>query len=147
MIFPDFNNLQLKLRSDDGMTSVFDPIRKKWIVLTPEEHVRQLWIQYMVNGLEYPPALIAVEKNIKVLNRNKRYDIVIYDRQHVPWMLVECKAPEVPVSENTLYQLLNYQSVVRSRYWLLTNGHETLCADARDVHNITWLNSLPAYDL
>ncbi len=62
-------------------------------------------------------------------------------------MLVECKAPEVPVSEKTLLQLLAYQRTVQCSYWLLTNGHHTFCADACDVQNIKWMGSLPAYDL
>jgi hypothetical protein len=145
MITPDFSHIQLKLKQTDGKTSVFDPIRKKWIILTPEEHVRQYMIQYLTGDLQYPAALMAVEKTIKVGALSKRFDIVIYNRDHKPWMLVECKAPEVPVSEKTLYQLLDYQQVVQCNYWLLTNGHQVYCADACDVEHIKWMNSLPAY--
>ena len=145
MIHTDFSTIQLKLRQTDGKTSVFDPIRKKWLVLTPEEHVRQYMIHYLTATMQYPASLLAVEKTIKVGNVNKRFDIVVYNRDHTPWMLVECKAPEVPVSEKTLQQLLNYQRTMQCNYWLLTNGHQTFCADARDVQNIKWLTSLPAY--
>jgi hypothetical protein len=147
MISPDFSNVQLKLRQQDGKTYVFDPIRKKWIVLTPEEHVRQYMIGYMTGMMQYPAGLLAVEKTIKVGNLDKRFDIVVYNRDHQPWMLVECKAPEVPVTEKTLHQLLNYQRTVQCNYWLLTNGHQTFCADACDIKHISWLSSLPAYDL
>jgi len=147
MIPLNLSDIQLNLRKTDGKTTVFDPIRKKWLVLTPEEHVRQYMLVYLINTLQYPSALIAVEKNIRVGNVNKRFDIVVYSREHKPWMLVECKEPGVPVSETTLQQLLNYQRTVQSHYWLLTNGHQTYCADARDVQNIKWLVSLPAYDL
>ena len=145
MIHTDFSTIQLKLRQTDGKTSVFDPIRKIWLVLTPEEHVRQYMIHYLTATMQYPASLLAVEKTIKVGNVNKRFDIVVYNRDHTPWMLVECKAPEVPVSEKTLQQLLNYQRTMQCNYWLLTNGHQTFCADARDVQNIKWLTSLPAY--
>src|SRR4051812_2305773 len=97
----DFSNIQLKLRQENDKTSVFDPIRKKWLVLTPEEHVRQYMIYYLKDTMQYPAALFAVEKTIKVGNVSKRFDIVVYSRDHKPWMLVECKAPEVPVSEKT----------------------------------------------
>ena len=144
MIHIDFSGISLKLKKDNGKTSVFDPVRKRWFVLTPEEHVRQHIIEYMLNIIHYPAALIAVEKSIRVGNRNKRFDIVVYDKNHEPWMLVECKAPEVEISEKTLHQLLNYQQTIRCRYWLLTNGHQTYCADAGDTQQIYWMASLPA---
>jgi hypothetical protein len=71
---------------------------------------------------------------------------VVYNHEHEPWMLVECKAPEVPVSDKTLYQLLQYQRAVQCSYWVLTNGHETFCADACNTEDIKWMNSLPAYE-
>ena len=145
MLSLHFSNTQLKLRTDDDKTSVFDPIRKKWVILTPEEHIRQYIINHLMYELHYPAALIAVEKTIKVGGLNKRFDIIVYDRDHKPWMLVECKAADVPVSEKTLHQLLNYQRVMQCRYWLLTNGHQSFCADAGDVENIKWLDALPIY--
>ncbi len=72
MISLDFSNITLKLGQKDGKTTVFDPVRKKWLVLTPEEHVRQYLLQYLVGAMEYPIALLAVEKMIKVGNMNKR---------------------------------------------------------------------------
>lgn len=147
MIQPDFTGVQLKLRKAEGKTSVFDPIRKKWVALTPEEHVRQYMLQYLMGAMQYPPGLIAVEKSIMVGTRIKRFDIVVYSRDHKPWMLVECKAPDVPVTEATLHQLLAYQRVMQCSYWLLTNGVQTYCANATDIENISWMNLLPAYEL
>jgi hypothetical protein len=146
MIITDFKGIQLRLREDGDKTSVFDPIRKKWVMLTPEEHVRQYMIQYLTANMHYPAGLIAVEKAIEVGKLTKRFDIVVYNGEHKPWMLAECKAPGVPISEAVLHQLLGYQSVIQSRYWLLTNGHQTFCADAADPKGIRWLKSLPAYD-
>lgn len=145
MITLDFSNIQLKLRHDGAKVNVFDPIRKKWLILTPEEHVRQHLLHYLAEVMHYPASLIAVEKTIKVGRLNKRFDIVVYNRDHKPWMLVECKSPEVPVSEKTLHQLLSYQGVVQCNYWLLTNGHQAFCADAQDMENIKWVGSLPQY--
>ncbi len=145
MIATDFSTIQLKLRQAEGKTHIFDPIRKKWLILTPEEHVRQYMIGYLTSVLQYPVSLIAVEKTIKVGDVNKRFDIVVYSRDHKPWMLAECKAPEIPVSESTLQQLLNYQRTMQCNYWLLTNGHQTFCADACNIADIKWLTSLPVY--
>ena len=145
MISLDLSGLQLKLKQAENNTLVFDPVRKKWVVLTPEEHVRQYLLQYMIINAGYPAPLIAVEKQIKVGTLPRRFDIVVYNREHKPWLLCECKEPAVPISEHTLYQLLAYQRSVESHFWLLTNGHQTYCADARDTRSIHWLDSLPAY--
>lgn len=147
MLSLNFSNISLKLAQKEGKTCVFDPVRKKWLVLTPEEHVRQHMLSYMIEVMHYPPALMAVEKTIKAGNLTKRFDIVIYERgSHKPWMLVECKEPSTPVIEKTLYQLLNYQRVLQCNYWLLSNGHETYCADACNTEQIKWMNELPCYE-
>lgn len=147
MILLDITEIQLQLRNCEGKTQVFDPVRKRWLVLTPEEHVRQYILQVLAQKLNYPIAMLSVEKQIEVNGMAKRFDIVVYNREHKPWMLVECKAPEVVISEATLHQLLNYQRSIQCRYWLLTNGHQTFCADAKNIEAINWLSELPAYDL
>jgi hypothetical protein len=141
----DFRGIDLRLRNVEGKTQVYDPIRKKWLILTPEEHVRQYIMGYITSVLKYPFALIAAEKAIMVGSRNKRFDVVIYDRNHKPWMLIECKSPDVPVSSDTLMQLLSYQTTLQTQYWVLTNGHQTFCADATDISNIQWLSDLPEF--
>lgn len=145
MISLDFREIQLKLRQDAGKTQVFDPVRRKWLILTPEEHVRQYLLHYLIYNMQYPASLIAVEKTIKVGKLTKRFDLVVYDRNHLPWMLAECKSPEMPISETTLHQLLRYQGTIQCRYWLLTNGHETYCADAGNIAEIKWMDELPVY--
>lgn len=142
----DITQQQLRLKKQDGKTLVYDPVRKKWIVLTPEEHVRQYLLLYFINEMGYPASLIAVEKKIQCGDMDKRFDIVVFNREHKPWMLVECKAPEVPVDQSTLQQLLNYQRSLQCRYWLVSNGHTFYCADATNVTDIKWLDKLPAGD-
>jgi hypothetical protein len=100
---------------------IFDPFRKKWVSLTPEEWVRQNFLQYLVQTLHYPPALIAIEKEIKVGEMRKRFDIVVY-RNEMPFMLVECKEMNVPLSKETLYQLLRYNTNMQAGYLIITNG-------------------------
>lgn len=146
MISIDFSGIQLKLQQSAGRTQVFDPVRKKWLVLTPEEHVRQYMLQYLTQVLQYPMAMLSVEKQVMLNNMPKRFDIVMYNRDHKPWMLVECKAPEVPVTEATLQQLLKYHNNLQCSYWVITNGHQTFCADAMDISNIQWMNELPLYN-
>lgn len=125
---------------------MFDPVRKKWVVLTPEEHVRQYLLQYFIQQLQYPASLIAVEKKILVDGMEKRFDIAVYGRNHQPWLLAECKAPDVIVDEKALHQLLRYHNKLQCRYWLITNGHSSFCADAADTNNILWIEKLPGYD-
>jgi len=146
MIRIDFSEIQLKLKKEEDKTFVYDPIRKKWIVFTPEEHVRQLLLQHLIHEKKYPASLIAVERKIILAKRDKRFDIVVFDAAHQPWMLAECKAPGEIITQKVLFQLLNYQRTLQSRYWLITNGHQTFCADAGDVENIRWLHHLPSYD-
>ncbi len=137
--------LSLKIKMENNSRYVFDIVRKKWVTFTPEEHVRQAIVHYLVDQMKYPSGLIAIEKQIKFGALNKRFDIVVYDQQHAPWMLAECKAPEIPISESTLHQLLQYQSIVNSKYWLMSNGLQSICADASDIHQIEWLLELPAF--
>ncbi len=137
----------LQTRTVDGAVQVFDPVRKSWVALTPEEHVRQLLLQYMIRHLEYPPALMAVERGLSFGHTMLRFDVVVFHRdQHLPWLLAECKRPDEPLSAAVLQQLLQYHSKLPAcRYWLITNGHQTACADAQDVQRIQWMDRLPAY--
>lgn len=104
-------------------------------------------VTYLADKLRYPMALLSVEKAIMVGALKKRFDIVVYNRDHKPWMLVECKAPEVPITEKTLHQLLSYHQTIQCNYWVLSNGHQVFCADATDTANIKWLTSFPGYEL
>jgi hypothetical protein len=126
---------------------VWDPVRRQWVALTPEEHVRQSLLGFLIDHLHYPPALMGVEKGLSFGHTTLRFDLVIYDRESSePWMLVECKSPDVAIADSALHQLLQYQSKFPTcRYWLLTNGHQHFCADAQNPFDIKWLDALPAY--
>jgi len=147
MVTLDLSGIELKLRQENDKTSVFDIIRKLWVVLTPEEHVRQYIIHYLAEVMHYPTGLMAVEKTITVGAMKKRFDIVVYDREHQPWLLVECKAPEVLITDKTLQQLLNYQRTIQCDHWMLTNGHQNFCADASNINDIRWVDVLPVYEI
>jgi hypothetical protein len=147
MITLDLKGISLKLKHEGKTPLVFDPVRKGWYILTPEEHVRQYLLQYFIDVMQYPKGMLAAEKKIMVGNMPKRYDIVVYDRDHMPWMLIECKAPEVEITDKTLQQLLNYQRSIKCRYWVLSNGRQVFCADSNKIENIEWLDALPAYNI
>src|SRR5690606_32904489 len=139
MLQIDFTGITLRLKKEEGKTWVFDPVRKKWVILTPEEHVRQYLLDYLIHHMHYPASLIAVEKKIVVGNMDKRFDVVVFNREHEPWLLAECKAPEIPVDEKTLYQLLRYNNNLQCKYWLVGNGLSYYCADACDIADVKWM--------
>ena len=146
MITLDFSGIELKLKREADRTLVYDVVRKKWLVLTPEEHVRQMLLHLLIQKMNYPQSLIAIEKKIVVGKTFKRFDVVVYDRNHQPWMLMECKEPEVSITQTTFFQLLNYQQTINAHYWVLSNGHQTYCGDASDKNEVRWLSSLPAFE-
>ena len=117
---PDF-----KIKTEGNSELIFDAVRKKWLLLTPEEWVRQNFVQYLVQVMKYPSALIALEKKIQLGELTKRFDILIYDSDHQPWMMVECKGSEIKLSDETLQQVLRYNISVPVKYILITNGHFT----------------------
>jgi Type I restriction enzyme R protein N terminus (HSDR_N) len=125
MIVLNYPSYPFKIKPIAGKDQIFDPFRKTWIVLTPEEWVRQNVLQYLVQVANYPAPLIAVEKEIKLGELAKRFDIVVYNND-IPWMIIECKEANVKINETTMHQILQYQQVLSAQYLIVTNGHETL---------------------
>lgn len=114
-----------RFKKEDGRELIFDFIRKQWLVLNEEEWVRQNFIQFLVQEMKYPLELIAVEKEIQLGDLKKRFDILVYDRNHKPWMLIECKAREITLNEKTLLQALRYHISMPASFLVITNGHFT----------------------
>mgnify|MGYP003538057514 FL=1 len=112
---------------EDEKIKVFDPIRKIYCALTPEEEVRQKVLYYLVEVKKYPAGLIAVEYSIKVNNLPKRCDIVVFNKSGLPEMIVECKAESVPITQKVLDQAIRYYSGLNVNYILLTNGKTMFC--------------------
>ncbi len=125
MIKIAFPKKQVKTRQREGLNEVFDVIRKKWLLLTPEEWVRQNMIQYLILK-NYPASLIAVEKEIKLGELKKRCDIVIYTRDSLPFMIIECKEMNVSLSKKALEQILRYHITLPAEYLIITNGNYCL---------------------
>ena len=114
------------MKKENDRQYIFDSQRKVWLILTPEEWVRQNFISYLMKILHYPSSLIAVEKEIILNGLKKRFDILVYNENHKPWMMVECKAPEVDLSEKVLRQVLIYNQSVPVSYFVITNGKNTM---------------------
>jgi hypothetical protein len=125
MIKVNYPEPVFRFKKEDEKELIFDLIRKQWIVLTEEEWVRQNFIQFLVQEMKYPAALIAVEKEIQLGDLKKRFDILVYDKDHKPWMLVECKAGEVKADEKVFEQVLRYHISVPAEFLVITNGHYT----------------------
>jgi hypothetical protein len=133
----------LKQKIKDGKEYIFDPIRKKYIFLTPEEWVRQQLLQYFIIDLNYPASLISVEKQIRVGSQLKRYDILVY-QSSTPWMIVECKQEEIKITKENLVQLEAYTSSLHVQYLAISNGKEIHCYD---IKNSCWMNEFPQYPM
>jgi hypothetical protein len=128
----------------DSRQVIWDVIRKKNIVLTPEEWVRQHIIHALIcEG--YPSSLIAVEKGIKIgYNQEKRFDLVVYSSTHTPFLAIECKAPEVKVTQKAFTQLFEYNTEIRAPYLMVSNGLNTLILDCTKA-TPSWLHEIPKY--
>lgn len=140
--FPEF---KFRFQTEENNSYIFDFIRKKYVLLTPEEWVRQNVLHYLIHCLNYPAGLCSVEKEIKINNLKKRYDIVFFNQQRKPWMLIECKEPNVAISDQTLTQIIRYHQNLQCPFWFLTNGKRNFCAQVHPK-GITWLDSLPLYN-
>ena len=112
-----------RMREEEGKEFIFDELRKLWVRLTPEEWVRQNFLQYLVQVAQYPASLIAIERELKLGELRKRFDILVYNRQHQPWLMVECKAMEVTLDNSVLQQVLRYNIAVPVPFLVVTNGH------------------------
>jgi hypothetical protein len=137
--YPTFN---IRLKQDQKQRLfVFDEIRKKWLILTPEEWVRQHVVNYLISVKKYPLSFISLEKEIELNGTKKRYDVVVYNKAMKPLLIIECKAPEVLLSDQVLEQALRYNLALNVQYILITNG----LADV--VFKLSkQINELPAYN-
>lgn len=142
--FPDY---QYSIKSKENKSYIFDPIRKKWLVLNPEEWVRQNCVQFLINEKKIPIGLLQVEKKIEVFNTVKRYDLVVFNTEKKISLLVECKSPSVKITQEAFDQIARYNTVIQSEYLMLTNGldHFYYQMDFKKKKYI-YLTDLPTYN-
>lgn len=116
-----------KITEIEGKSAIYDIIRRKNIILTPEEWVRQHMLNLLITHLGYSKSLMKVESGLKYDRLDKRSDILIYDRKGKPFLLVECKAPEIKIDKKAVSQATIYNKTLRAPYIVLTNGLNTFC--------------------
>ena len=119
IVYPE---IKPTIKTENEKEIIFCIIRKRWFAITPEEWVRQNFLLYLIHVLKFPAALIAVEKKLQISEVTKRFDIVVY-KNAIPFLIVECKEMNVPLSANTLRQLLNYNSTIQAPFMVVTNGN------------------------
>jgi len=125
MIQIDYPGQDFKTRKEAETDFIFDELRKRWVKLTPEEWVRQNFLRYLIQVKNYPQSLIAVEREIVLGEMKKRFDILVFDHGHKPWMMIECKAMSITLSEDVLAQVLRYSISIPAPYLVITNGAYT----------------------
>ncbi|HMM10609.1 MAG TPA: type I restriction enzyme HsdR N-terminal domain-containing protein [Bacteroidales bacterium] len=135
------------LRDTNGRTEVFDPLRRKYVALTPEEKVRQIAAHRLITVNGYPAGRVAIEYTLRSNKLERRCDILIFSSDSTPWMIVECKAASVKLNQTVLDQAVAYSLLLPVRYVLITNGEEQYCAKIDRVSNsFSFLNKLPDYE-
>ena len=148
MNMPQLNlpNAVLKIKLVKGITQVFDAVRKKYLVLTSEEWVRQHFIYYLNTEKKYPLGLMGIEKIVKYNGQATRADIVLYNNTGKPNMIVECKAPEVKITQDTFDQIAKYNFKLKVNFLVVTNGMQHFCC-AMDYENnkINFLKEIPQF--
>lgn len=121
--FPEHN---FRIKKEKNRHTIFDEVRRRWVALTPEEWVRQNFLQYLIQVKNYPASLISVEKIIRVGDLSKRYDIVVY-KNNLPWLIVECKESNTPLDVKVIEQVIRYNMALAIKYFVITNGNESFC--------------------
>ncbi|WP_299675663.1 type I restriction enzyme HsdR N-terminal domain-containing protein [uncultured Tenacibaculum sp.] len=135
-----------KIKSNEKHYLIFDEIRKKYIVLTPEEWVRQHFVQFLIQEKKYPTSLIAIEKQLTINNLKKRSDILIFSSDGTPEIIVECKAPSVKITQDTFDQIARYNLKLNAKYLIVTNGLEHYyCMMNSEDENYIFLRDIPTY--
>ena len=142
MIKIEYPPYQPKIKEDAGKEFIFDEFRKRWVQLTPEEWVRQNFLQYLTQTKKYPASLIAIEKEIKLGELKKRFDIVVYDAETKPWMIVECKEMNVALDKAVLDQVLRYNISLNVPYLVITNGMHCMAFNLKE-NKVLEIDSLP----
>ncbi len=135
-----------KIKEEEiGKEFIFDELRKQWVRLTPEEWVRQNFIQYLLQIKKYPASYIAVERKMKLGEVNKRFDILVFDSAAKPWMLLECKGPNINLDKVVLWQVLHYNIAIPVKYIVITNGQHCY-AYKKGLLDFEAIPFLPSYD-
>ena len=144
----NFEHYPMSIKNKENKRYIFDVIRKKDLLLTPEEWVRQHCIQFLLQEKKYPVSLINVEKSIQVYGQMKRYDIIVFTPKGKVKILVECKAPHIPLDQAVFDQIARYNLQVDSEFLMVTNGLQHIyCQLDYQQKTYHFLRELPAYSI
>ena len=141
--FPEYT---FRFKNSENKVAIFDDIRKKFIVLTPEEWVRQHVVRYLLENKNFPKGHVNVEKIVKVNGMNKRYDIVVFRPDGSIYLIVECKAPAVPIAQTTFDQIARYNMTLNATHLMVTNGlSHYFCQMDHEAEKYIFLQDIPSY--
>jgi len=144
MLHIEYPHHPFKIKEENKRHLIFDEIRKLWVTLTPEEWVRQNFIQYLVQVKKYPSSVFAIEKEIKLGELKKRCDIVVY-KSHQPWMIIECKEQGILLNDAVVQQILRYNISLKVKILVVTNGEKTYAVKLNE-NNIIPMDQLPDWN-
>ena len=140
----NFSDYIFRFKNSENKVAIFDEIRKKFIILTPEEWVRQHVVQFLIVEKKYPKSYINVEKILKINNLTKRYDVVVFNSDGSLFLLVECKSPDVKISQATFDQISRYNLALKATYLMVTNGlNHYYCEMDFENESYRFLQELP----
>lgn len=142
----NFDRYTFRFKNSENKPAIFDEIRKKFVILTPEEWVRQHVVHYLMTDKKYPKSLINVEKILKINGMTRRYDVVVFNSDGSILILVECKAPHITISQQTFDQIARYNLTMQSDYLMITNGdNHYFCQMDYKNEQYNFLPDLPSY--
>ncbi|WP_333601293.1 type I restriction enzyme HsdR N-terminal domain-containing protein [Flavobacterium sp.] len=142
----NFPAYSFRFKNSENKVAIFDEIRKKFIILTPEEWVRQHTVQFLLQEKKYPKSYLNVEKLIKVNDLQKRYDVVVFQPDGSIFLLIECKAPEVKITQDTFDQIARYNLKLNAQYLMVTNGlNHYFCQMNFEKEAYVFLKELPNF--
>ncbi|OUR90961.1 restriction endonuclease subunit R [Flavobacteriales bacterium 34_180_T64] len=142
----NFPTYSFRFKNSENKVSIFDAIRKKFIILQPEEWVRQHCVQYLINEKNYPMSLINVEKELSINNLSKRYDIVVFNPDGSIHLIVECKSAKIKINQSTFDQIARYNLTLNASYLMVTNGiNHYYCQMDFENERYQFLNDIPNY--
>ena len=135
-----------RIKEDRGKKYIFDEIRRRYVLLTPEEWVRQHMVNYLVTLKKFPLSLISVEKGFNNNRRKQRYDLLVFDRKGEPLMMIECKAPDIDINQHVFDQAGRYNNKYKATYMLISNGLNHYCCQINKTNRqYRFLHEIPEY--
>jgi len=137
---------KFRFKQEGGQSFIFDDLRKKFVVLTPEEWVRQNFVKYLVEGKKYPPALMVVEKKVVINQLPQRFDLLVYHRNGQPFLIAEFKSPDIKITQQVFDQVVRYNMALKVECIVVSNGYNHFACRIDYIKNdFSYLNEIPEY--